>query len=325
MSAVAPLLEVRGLSVAFRDGAIQAVDGVDLAIGAGETLAVVGESGSGKSVTSLAVLRLFGRDDGAIARGRILWRGEDLLPMPEAALRRYRGREIAIIFQDPGASLNPVFPIGEQIAEVLRRHNGTPKREARAQALKLLRDVGIADPEQRIDAYPHQLSGGMRQRVMIAIALACAPKLLIADEPTTALDVTIQAQILRLLKALQVRTGMALMFITHDLELVADIGDRIAVMYAGQVVETGPAGQVLARPAHPYTRALLECRPHHDADGVVRFAPIPGAPPRGTFPQGCRFAPRCALAEEACRAAAVPLVRAAERHETRCRRWEVLA
>ncbi len=325
MSTLAPLLEVHDLSVAFKGGAIQAVDGVDLAIGAGETLAVVGESGSGKSVTALAVLRLFGRDDGAVVHGRILWRGEDLLPMPEATLRRFRGRDIAIIFQDPGASLNPVFPIGEQIAEVLRRHNGTPKRQARAQALDLLRDVGIADPDRRIDAYPHQLSGGMRQRVMIAIALACAPKLLIADEPTTALDVTIQAQILRLLKSLQARTGMGLIIITHDLELVADIADRIAVMYAGQVVEAGPAAEVLARPAHPYTRALLECRPHHGADGVVRFAPIPGAPPRGTFPQGCRFAARCALVEDACRSAAMPLVAIAERHETRCRRWEVLA
>ncbi|WP_372622802.1 ABC transporter ATP-binding protein [Falsiroseomonas sp.] len=325
MSAAAPLLAISDLSVAFRGGGIQAVDGVDLVIGAGETLAVVGESGSGKSVTALAILRLFGRDDGAVARGRILWRGEDLLPMPEAALRRYRGREIAIIFQDPGASLNPVFTIGEQIAEVLRRHEGLSKAQAAGRSLDLLRDVGIADPEQRIRSYPHQLSGGMRQRVMIAVALACSPQLLIADEPTTALDVTIQAQILRLLKALQARTGMAMLFITHDLELVADIADRIAVMYAGQVVETGPARHVLAQPHHPYTRALLECRPHRGPDGLVHFAPIPGAPPRGMFPAGCRFAARCALAEPACTAGPVALDRVTEAHESRCRRWDALA
>jgi peptide/nickel transport system ATP-binding protein len=321
------LLEVENLQTHFRtpDGINRAVDGVSFSVEEGETLAVVGESGSGKSVTALAVLRLFGRDDGAVARGSIRWQGEDLLALPEAALRLRRGREIAIIFQDPGASLNPVFPIGEQIAEVLRRHNRTPKREAWRQAQELLYEVGIADPERRIASYPHQLSGGMRQRVMIAIALACAPQLLIADEPTTALDVTIQAQILRLLKALQRRTGMALLFITHDLELVADIADRIAVMYAGQVVEAGPAAQVLARPLHPYTRALLDCRPHRSADGLVHFAPIPGAPPRGSFPQGCRFAARCTLAEPACTAGPIALAPAAPGRETRCRRWPVLA
>ena len=286
---------------------------------------MVGESGSGKSVTALAVLRLFGREDGVVAGGRILWRGEDLLAMPESTLRRKRGREIAIIFQDPGASLNPVFTIGEQIAEVLRRHSGTPRRQALRAALALLREVGIADPEQRIGGYPHQLSGGMRQRVMIAIALACSPGLLIADEPTTALDVTIQAQILRLLKALQARTGMALLFITHDLALVADIADRIAVMYAGQVVETGPAARVLAHPLHPYTRALLACRPHRAADGRADFVPIPGAPPRGVFPTGCRFAARCTLAEAACTSAPVALESVAEARQSRCRRWTGLA
>lgn len=325
MSAPAPLLEISDLTVAFKGGAIPAVDGVDFSISAGETLAVVGESGSGKSVTALAVLRLFGREDGVVAGGKILWRGEDLLAMPEALLRQKRGREIAIIFQDPGASLNPVFTIGEQIAEVLRRHNGTPKRDALRQALDLLRDVGIADPEQRIGGYQHQLSGGMRQRVLIAIALACSPSLLIADEPTTALDVTIQAQILRLLKALQARTGMGLLFITHDLELVADIADRIAVMYAGQVVEAGPAALVLARPLHPYTRALLDCRPHRGADGIVQFVPIPGAPPRGVFPHGCRFAARCTLAEEACAAAPIALETTDTARQSRCRRWAALA
>jgi len=319
-----PVLRISDLSVAFKGGAIQAVDGVDLRLEAGETLAVVGESGSGKSVTALAVLRLFGREDGAVAKGRILWQGEDLLPMPEALLRQRRGRDIAIIFQDPGASLNPLFTIGAQIVEVLRRHTGMARGPAQARAVELLREVGIADPERRVASFPHQLSGGMRQRVMIAIALACNPKLLIADEPTTALDVTIQAQILKLLAALQRRTGMALLFITHDLELVADIADRIAVMYAGQVVESGPAAEVLARPLHPYTRALLECRPHRGEDGTVRFAPIPGAPPRGRFPAGCRFAARCHLAEEPCTAAPIAL-ESIEARETRCRRWPLLA
>ncbi len=294
------LLRVEGLSVAFRGGAIQAVDGVDLALHAGETLAVVGESGSGKSVTALATLRLFAREDDVRTAGRILFQGEDLLGLPEAELRKRRGRDIGIIFQDPGASLNPVFNIGRQITEVLRRHKHLPRAEAEAEALRLLREVGISDPEGRLRSYPHQLSGGMRQRVMIAIALACGPRVLIADEPTTALDVTIQAQILGLLKALQAAHGMALLFITHDLELVGDIADRIAVMYAGQVVESGPAAEVLADPRHPYTRALLDCRPHRGADGEVHFAAIPGTPPRGVFPGGCRFAARCARRAAGC-------------------------
>ncbi|MCO6415780.1 ABC transporter ATP-binding protein [Siccirubricoccus sp. KC 17139] len=323
MSGAAPLLELRALSVGFRGGAIQAVDGVDLAIASGETLAVVGESGSGKSVTALAILRLFGREDGVVARGQVLFQGEDLLALPEAALRQRRGRDIGIIFQDPGASLNPVFTVGEQVAEAVRRHQGLATKPALARALELLREVGLSDPEARLRSYPHQLSGGMRQRVMIAIALACAPKLLIADEPTTALDVTIQAQILKLLQALQARTGMALLFITHDLALVAEIADRIAVMYAGQVVESGRAAEVLARPLHPYTRALLACRPHRGPSGRVEFAPIPGAPPRGRFPEGCRFAARCALAAEGC-AAPQPLL-AVEDRATRCHRWGLLA
>ncbi len=318
-----PLLEVRGLSVAFRGGAIQAVDGVDLTLAAGETLAVVGESGSGKSVTALATLRLFAPEDAVRTEGRILFNGEDLLALPERALRERRGRDVAIIFQDAGASLNPVFTIGRQVAEVLRRHQGLDARAAEAGALALLREVGLSDPEQRLRSYPHQLSGGMRQRVMIAIALACGPQLLIADEPTTALDVTIQAQILALLKALQRRSGMALLFITHDLALVADIADRVAVMYAGQVVEAGPAAEVLARPRHPYTRALLACRPHREADGAVRFAAIPGAPPRGVFPAGCRFAARCTRAAGGCGQPQALL--AQDERATRCHRWQVLA
>jgi oligopeptide/dipeptide ABC transporter ATP-binding protein len=323
VTAAPPLLEVSGLSVAFHGGAIRAVDGVDLAIAAGETLAVVGESGSGKSVTALAILRLFAREDAVRLAGQIRFEGEDLLALPEAALRQRRGRDIGIIFQDPGASLNPVFSIGAQLTEVLRLHAGLSRPAAAARALELLRQVGIADPERRLHGYAHQLSGGMRQRVMIALALAAGPRVLIADEPTTALDVTIQAQIIRLLQRLQQQSGMALLFITHDLALVADFADRVAVMYAGQVVETGAAAEVLARPRHPYTRALLACRPHREADGEVRFAAIPGAPPRGSFPTGCRFAARCGMAGPGCDAPQTLL--SAGPRATRCHRWSALA
>jgi oligopeptide/dipeptide ABC transporter ATP-binding protein len=335
LAAAPPLLQVEGLRTAFATprGLMQAVDGVDLEIAPGETLAVVGESGSGKSVTALSILRLFARGDHARLQGRIGWRGRDgaivdLAALDEGRLREVRGREIAVIFQDPSASLNPVLSVGEQIREALRRHR--PDENAARVAVDLLRDVGIADPERRVAAYPHQLSGGMRQRVMIAIALACAPRLLIADEPTTALDVTIQAQIMRLLAELKRRHGMALLFITHDLALVGEIADRVAVMYAGQVVETGPVAEVLRRPMHPYTRALLECRPmrrYRDGAADERvLRPIPGAPPRPSeIAQGCRFAPRCALAEEACRGAAVALAVPQDGRATRCLRWRELA
>ncbi len=332
---VAPLLRVEALRTGFATprGLLQAVDGVDLEVAPGETLAVVGESGSGKSVTALSILRLFARGDQAQVQGRIDWRGRDgavvdLAALDERRLRAVRGREIAVIFQDPSASLNPVLSVGEQIREALRRHR--PDEDAARVAVELLRDVGIADPERRIDAYPHQLSGGMRQRVMIAIALACAPRLLIADEPTTALDVTIQAQIMRLLAELKRRHAMALLFITHDLGLVGEIADRVVVMYAGQVVETGRVADVLRRPLHPYTRALLECRPvrrYRDGEPDERvLRPIPGAPPRPSqIPDGCRFAPRCALVEDACRSGAIALEPLDDGRATRCRRWRALA
>ena len=334
------LLQIRGLRTRFTTprGPITAVDGVDLDILAGETVAVVGESGSGKSVTALSVLRLFNRGDRAALDGTVLWQGRDgvvvdLATLPEAQLATLRGRDIAVIFQDPGASLNPVFSIGSQITEVLHRHrpeiagHGASAREA---AVQWLREVGIADPERRLNAFAHQLSGGMRQRVMIAIALACAPRLLIADEPTTALDVTIQAQIMRLLAELKSRLGMALLFITHDLALVAEIADRIVVMYAGQVVESGHASEVLSAPRHPYTRALLQCRPRrHYRDGAADervLQPIGGAPPRpGEIAQGCRFAPRCAVAQDDCRLHPVPLVEADDRRVVRCLHWKALA
>ena len=257
------LLNIDALSVHFESprGRVRAVDGVSLSLDAGQTLALVGESGSGKSVTALSVLNLFHRADHATVRGSVRWcqRNDvtvDLNALSERERARFRGAEVAVIFQDPGASLNPVFTVGAQLMETVARHQ--PKEDAKRVAVGLLRDVGIADPERRLQSYPHQLSGGMRQRVMIAIALACAPRLLIADEPTTALDVTIQSQIVRLLHELKERLGMALLFITHDLGLVAEIADRVAVMYAGQVVETGRVDQVLEAPAHPYTRALLE-------------------------------------------------------------------
>ena len=324
------LLQVQDLRVRFH-GRHVAVDGVDFGIAAGETVAVVGESGSGKSVTALSILRLFGAADAAETSGRILWRDaqggvQDLLALPEPRMRDLRGRDIAIIFQDPGANLNPVFSIGRQIAEVLQRHRGLARAAAMQQAEALLRQVGISDAARRLHAFPHQLSGGMRQRVMIAIALACSPRLLIADEPTTALDVTIQAQILHLLRQLQASTGSGLIFITHDLELVSDIADRVVVMYAGQVVETGPVQQVLAQPRHPYTAALLACRPHRGADGAVHFAPIPGAPPRGgSFPAGCRFAARCTLATPACTGGPVALQEVSAGRAARCLHTDRLA
>ena len=313
MSVAAPLLDIRDLRATFETprGTLRAVDGVGFSIDPGETVAVVGESGSGKSVTAMSILRLVARADRASLGGSILWRGRDgtvrdLLALDERAMRDVRGREIAVIFQDPTASLNPVFSIGAQIREAIRRHRPADASRANALAIEALRDVGIADPERRVASFPHQLSGGMRQRVMIAIALACAPRLLIADEPTTALDVTIQAQILRLLADLKTTRGMGLLFITHDLALVGEIAQRIVVMYAGEVVESGPTASVLAHPRHPYTRALLDCRPSReyvDAGEDIRvLRPIPGAPPRPTeIRQGCRFAPRCALARDRCR------------------------
>ncbi len=329
------LLEVHDLRTQFstQRGRLAAVDGVSLSIGPGQTLAVVGESGSGKSVTALSILRLFNRGDQVTLSGSILWQRSDgsqvdLAALDEKGLRQVRGGEIAVIFQDPGASLDPVFTVGSQIREALRRHR--PGEDDDATAISLLRDVGIADPQRRIHAYPHQLSGGMRQRVMIAIALACRPRLLIADEPTTALDVTIQAQIMRLLAELKARHRMALLFITHDLGLVADIADQVAVMYAGQVVETGPVDQVLGEPLHPYTRALLDCRPsrHYRDQGPDdrRLQPIPGVPPRpGSIVTGCRFAPRCAHQQAACREQPLELA-SADRpgRQVRCARWEEL-
>ncbi len=325
------ILRIDGLRTSFHTeaGVVRAVSGVTLDVAEGETVAIVGESGSGKSVTGLSVMRLLGRTAARIEAGRILFRGRDgtpvdLLRLPEAAIARMRGRDIAMIFQDPMSSLNPVFPVGEQIAEPIRIHQKLGRRAARHRAVELLRQVGISDPDSRIDAFPHELSGGMRQRAMIAIALACDPALLIADEPTTALDVTIQAQITTLLRTLQTSRRMAMIFVTHDLKLVGEIADRVAVMYAGQVVEQGTREAVLARPLHPYTRALLDCIPRGRGHG--RMQPVPGSLPNPlALPPGCRFHPRCVHAVDACRSGAPDLQAADARHVTRCLRWRELA
>jgi oligopeptide/dipeptide ABC transporter ATP-binding protein len=312
-----PLLEVRDLSVEFRQrgGAVRAVSGVSFTLQAGRTFALVGESGSGKSVTSLAIMRLLAAPAGRIAGGAVLLHAEgrtlDLAGLPERAMRDIRGRLAAMVFQEPMTSLNPVLQIGEQIAEVLRLHLGLGHAQAAREAVRLLDRVGIPDAAGRARSYPHELSGGMRQRVMIAIALACKPLLMIADEPTTALDVTIQAQMLALIRELQDETGMAVLFITHNLGVVAEIADDVAVMYGGQFVETGYAADVLACPQHPYTAALLESLPPEiDSRAPPRqmLRAIPGGVVNLAMPpSGCRFAERCALRIEACTAAPVAL------------------
>ena len=299
-----PLLTVRDLKTFFRtDGGVaRAVDGVSFTLKKGETLGLVGESGCGKSVTSLSVMRLVPEPPGEIVSGDVRFNGRNLLSLDEAALQGVRGNDIAMIFQEPMTSLNPVFTCGDQIDEAVMLHQGLGRRAARAITVDMLNLVGIPDPDQRANEYPHQLSGGMRQRVMIAMALCCNPELLIADEPTTALDVTIQAQILELLDRLQREFGMAVLMITHDLGVIAEVADRVAVMYAGKIVETGTVDEIFANPQHPYTRGLLESIPKLNEE-KSRLSVIPGTVPDATrFPAGCRFAPRCSLAEDVCEA-----------------------
>jgi len=296
-----PVLSVRDLVIRFTnpDGAFDAVRGVNLDVRAGETVAVVGESGSGKSQTFLAVLGLLARNGSA--SGTATFDGRNLLVLQRGELDSVRGRDIAMIFQDPMTALNPSMTVARQLTEVLEKHSRLDRSEARAQAIAMLERVGFPDAAERIGAYPHQLSGGMRQRVMIAMALLCRPKVLIADEPTTALDVTLQAQILRLFQVLQEETGTAIVLITHDLGVVAALADRVNVMYAGRVVETGPVADIFARPLHKYTRALLDSTPRPDgASGVL--TPIAGYPPNlQRLPPGCAFHPRCPAAVDACR------------------------
>jgi len=296
------LLSVRDLRVRFQTsaGPVQALDGVSFDLHAGRTLALLGESGSGKSVTAQAIMALLPRPAGAINGGGIHYDGRDLATARTSEVRRLCGTEIAMIFQDPLSSLNPVFRIGAQLAEPFRRRRGVGRKEAWARALELLRRVGIPDAEQRITDYPHQFSGGQRQRIMIAMAIALNPRVLIADEPTTALDVTVQRQIMRLLADLQAEHGMAMLLITHDLGVVADVAERVAVMYAGRIVETGAIREVYDNPAHPYTRGLLDSIPSIEARDE-RLTPIPGSPPNLlAMPRGCPFVPRCTFAVPAC-------------------------
>jgi peptide/nickel transport system ATP-binding protein len=297
-----PLLDVRELSVSFRTegGIVRAVDRLSLSIGRGEVLGIVGESGSGKTVSMMAVLRLI-RDPNAIVEGHVLYRGRDLLRVSQREMRDVRGSEIAMIFQDPMTALTPVYTVGWQIAEQLRAHQSLSRRQAKARTIELLAEVGISNPGRRLDEYPHQFSGGMRQRVMIAMALSCNPSLLIADEPTTALDVTIQAQILALMKRLQQDHGSSILLITHDMGVVSELAERIIVMYAGAVVEEGPKTASFRDPQHPYTWGLLGSIPRVGRPRVRRLAAIPGAPPSPLAPpEGCRFEPRCPYSFDRC-------------------------
>ena len=314
------LLSVENLTVQFRGDAgwVNAIEGVDFAVGPGECLGIVGESGSGKSVRALSILKLHNRANTRYASGAVRYDGRDLLTLPNRQLRRVRGGEIAMIFQDPMSSLNPVLTIADQIMEPLRQHQGLSARAARRQAIELLEMVRISDASRRIDDYPHRLSGGMRQRVMIAIAVACRPKLLIADEPTTALDVTIQSQILELLRDLQREIGMSVILITHDLGVVAEFTQRVVVMYAGRVVESAPVGALFARPMHPYTEGLIRAVPNLDED-VYRLATIPGnIPDPSASIAGCRFNPRCREAVRSCMEETPALVSAGAGHIARC-------
>jgi peptide/nickel transport system permease protein len=317
-----PLLSVRDLRTHFtvEGETFRAVDGIDLDIARGEAVALVGESGSGKTVTAMSVLQLIPDPPGRIVGGRVLLDGEDLVTASPARLRGVRGGRVACVFQDPQTTLNPVLRVGDQIVEMLRAHGDLTRAQARARARELLEAVRIPDPQRRLDEYPHQLSGGMRQRVVIAMALANDPDLLIADEPTTALDVTVQAEILDLLVELRERTGMALLFITHDLGVVAELCDRVVVMYAGRVVEEADTATLFAEPKHPYTRQLIGCTPTLGG-GRRDLTTIPGLPPAlNDLPAGCAFAPRCDVVEERCHAAPVELDGASGEHRVRCLR-----
>lgn len=315
------ILEVKGLKTSFftEDGVVNAVDDVSFQVKSGRTLGIVGESGCGKSVTSLSIMRLIPNPPGKIIGGEVLYKGSDLLKKDVSEMRSIRGNEISMIFQEPMTSLNPVFTIGNQIEETLAIHQKQLGRsERRSRAIEMLKIVGIPSAESRIDDYPHQLSGGMRQRVMIAIALACSPQVLIADEPTTALDVTIQAQILELLSGLQKKLGMALILITHDLGVVAQVADDVVVMYAGRVVESGPVREIFKNPKHPYTKGLLNSLPKLGG-GKNRLEVIPGIVPNLLkLPQGCRFQDRCTYVLDSCKGQEPGLRSIAANHEIRC-------
>jgi peptide/nickel transport system ATP-binding protein len=317
-----PLLEIKNLQLDFvsHDGSARAVDGVSLSLAAGETVCLVGESGCGKSVTAQSIARLVPTPPARYAAGEILLNGRDVLKMSQDELCAIRGGVVSYVFQDPSASLNPVFRVGAQIKESLKLHR--PDKANDAEVIRLLKLVGIPAPESRASNYPFEMSGGMQQRIMIAMALASEPKLLVADEPTTALDVTIQAQILDLLRDLKQRLGMAILLITHNLGIVGDIADRVAVMYAGQIVELAPARELLQRPLHPYTKALMASVPKLHGE-VKRLTAIPGNVPRiGNFPSGCRFAPRCPIAKPECSQRAPELIEVEPQRWVRCPFWK---
>jgi oligopeptide/dipeptide ABC transporter ATP-binding protein len=325
-----PLLEVRDLQTTFdlsKTLSICAVDGVSFEVHAGETLAIVGESGSGKSVTSLSIMGLLPKDIGRVSAGSIKLQGREITQLSDAEMREIRGKEIGMIFQEPMTSLNPVHTIGQQIAEMVIRHQNLSKSKARARAIEMLELVGIPEPTTRVDNYPHEMSGGMRQRAMIAMALSCEPRILIADEPTTALDVTIQAQMLELMQDLQSKLGMAIIFITHDLGVVAEVADRVVVMYGAQVVETASVEDIFRNPRMPYTAGLMNSIPRLGSSiNKKRLEAIPGTVPALTsLPEGCRFHPRCAFATDACTADLPPLEEASDGHTIRCVRWRELS
>src|SRR5512134_2142157 len=320
---MASLLQVKNLSTSFQTstGVVRAVDGVSWDVEEGETVALVGESGCGKSVSALSIMRLVAAPAGRIESGRVLFQGRDLLGISEAEMEHVRGREIGMVFQEPMTSLNPVLTIGRQLTEGIEIHLKKTPAQAQARAIELLGLVGIADPERRLAQYPHHFSGGMRQRMMIAMALACEPKLILADEPTTALDVTIQAQILELMQSLSKRLGVAMVIITHNLGVVARYADRVNVMYAGRIIERATAAELYANPRHPYTLGLLRSVPRLDEPRRARLAPIEGQPPDLTrLPPGCAFSPRCAFKVERCAEAAPPLIAIDAAHRSAC--WE---
>jgi peptide/nickel transport system ATP-binding protein/oligopeptide transport system ATP-binding protein len=321
---------VRDLQTTFdltKTLSVRAVDGVSFDVHAGETLAIVGESGSGKSVTSLSIMGLLPKDVGRVSAGSIKLNGREITQLDDTAMRDIRGKEIGMIFQEPMTSLNPVHTVGQQISEMVIRHEGLSKSKARARAIEMLDLVGIPEPRTRVDNYPHQMSGGMRQRAMIAMALACEPRILIADEPTTALDVTIQAQMLELMADLQKKLGMAIIFITHDLGVVAEVADRVVVMYAAQVVETASVDDIFRNPRMPYTAGLMNSIPRLGSSvNKVRLEAIPGTVPALTsLPEGCRFHPRCAYATDICKSAIPQLEAADDGHMIRCARWRDLS
>jgi len=320
-----PLLEVKNLQTQFftQDGVVKAVDNVSFYVMPGETLGVVGESGSGKSITGLSIMRLIPSPPGKIVNGEVVFNGKDIIKMSDEQVRAIRGNDIAMIFQDPMTSLNPVLTINRQISESLQLHMGMNKSQARARSVELLEMVGIPNATERVDQYPHQFSGGMRQRVMIAMALSCNPKLLIADEPTTALDVTIQAQILDLMRTLQSETGAGVIMITHSMGVVAGMADRVQVMYAGHIVETASTNEIFANPRHPYTVGLMKSIPRLDARSKEKLQPIRGLPPDLIdLPDMCPFVPRCNYAREKCEQKNPPLLEVSPGHFSACWFWE---